>query len=335
MAIALPGDMRLIERTGDGPPEVLRPARGPLPQPVAGEVLVRVVAAGVNRPDCLQRKGGYPPPPGASKILGLEVAGVVVAVGDGVGEDAIGRSVTALVSGGGYAEYCVAAHDLCLPIPNGMGMDDAAALPENYFTVWTNVFQRGRLEAGQTFLVHGGSSGIGATAIQLAKAFGAQVFATAGSGEKCAFCEKLGADRAINYREEDFVEIVKGETEGRGVDLVLDMVGAPYLARNIEALVVEGRLVQIAFLQGSKTEFNMAPMMLKRLTLTGSTLRPRTVAQKKVIADELEAKVWPLLAQGRCLPVIHETFPLDDAAKAHALMETSTHMGKIMLEVAH
>ncbi len=331
MAVALSEEIAFVGQTGDGPPDVLVEMRGPLPTLGPGEVLIKTCAAGVNRPDCLQRRGGYPPPPGASPILGLELSGEIVACGEGVPEDALGRNVAALVTGGGYAEYCAAAYELCLPLPEGMDLLEAAALPETYFTVWTNVFQRGRLQAGETMLIHGGSSGIGTTAIQLAKAFGARVLATAGSQEKCAVCETLGAERSINYREADFVTMVKEVTGGEGVDLIIDMVGAPYLERNIEALAVEGRLVQIAFLEGSKTEFNMAPVMRKRLTITGSTLRPRTVAQKRLIAEDLLEKVWPLLGKGQCRPIIHETFPLGEAAKAHALMESSAHIGKIML----
>jgi putative PIG3 family NAD(P)H quinone oxidoreductase len=314
---------------------------GATPRPGPGEVLIKVHTAGVNRPDVLQRQGGYPPPPGASPVLGLEVAGTIAAIGDGVatGEGAapwrVGDEVCALVAGGGYAEYCVAPAAQCLPVPKGMTLADAAALPETFFTVWTNVFQRGRLGRGETFLVHGGTSGIGTTAIQLAHAFGARVLTTAGSDEKCAFCEKIGADKAINYRTADFAEAVKELTGGKGVDVILDMVGGPYLERNVRALAVEGRLVQIAFLQGSKVEsFDFTPMMLKRLTLTGSTLRPRSVAQKAEIARELRQKVWPLLEAGTVRPVIHTTFPLAEVAEAHRLMESSRHIGKIMLAVA-
>lgn len=330
---ALPETMTYIKQDGDGPPEVLVPDQRALPQPAAGEVLIQVAAAGVNRPDVLQRKGGYPPPPGASDIPGLEIAGTVVALGAGVPAEAMGRQVCALVTGGGYAAYCPAAYDLCLPLPQGFDMVQAAALPETFFTVWTNVFQRGRLAAGETCLIHGGSSGIGTTAIQLAKAFGAKVLTTAGSAEKCAACRELGADAAINYREQDFAEAVKELTDGKGVDVILDMVGGPYIAKNVASLAVEGRLVQIAFLQGSKAEINFLPMMLKRLTLTGSTLRPRTVAQKKVIADELRDKVWPLLAAGKVKPIVHKIFPLAQASEAHRLMESSNHIGKIVLQV--
>ncbi len=330
---ALPETMRYIKQDGAGGPEVLVPDNRPLPEPAEGEVLVEVAAAGVNRPDCMQRSGNYPPPPGASDILGLEIAGTVVAVGPGVPETELGRKVCALVTGGGYAEYCTAARDLCLPLPEGYDMVRAGALPETFFTVWTNVFQRGRLVSGEDVLIHGGSSGIGTTAIQLASHFGARVFATAGNAEKCAFCEELGADAAINYREEDFVARIKELTGGAGVDLILDMVGGPYLAKNLSCLALEGRLVQIAFLKGSKVEFDFLPMMMRRLTITGSTLRPRTVAQKKLIADDLLDKVWPLLSGGTVAPVIHKVFPLEEAAEAHRLMESSRHIGKIMLKI--
>jgi NADPH2:quinone reductase len=308
---------------------------GATPRPGPGEVLIKVHTAGVNRPDVLQRQGGYPPPAGASPILGLEVAGTIVATGGDAAPWRVGDEVCALVAGGGYAEYCVAPAPQCLPVPKGMTVADAAALPETFFTVWTNVFQRGRLGRGETLLVHGGTSGIGTTAIQLAHAFGARVLATAGSDEKCAFCEKIGADRAINYRAANFAEAVKELTGGKGADVILDMVGGPYLERNVRALAVEGRLVQIAFLQGSKVgSFDFMPVMLKRLTLTGSTLRPRSVAQKAEIARELREKVWPLLEAGTVRPVIHKTFPLAEVAEAHRLMESSKHIGKIMLAVA-
>ena len=330
----LPENMTAIEIAEPGGPEVLRPTTRPLPSYGEGDVLIKVAAAGVNRPDCMQREGGYPPPPGAPDIPGLELAGSIVAVGPGVTGLAVGDQVCALVAGGGYAEYCAAAADLCLPLPTGFSMAEAAALPETFFTVWTNVFQRGRLQAGETILIHGGSSGIGTTAIQLAKHFGARVFVTAGSAEKCRACETLGADQAINYREADFVQTVKELTDGAGVDLILDMVGGDYMPRNVEALAVEGRLVQIAFLRSPKMEFNFLPMMLKRLTLTGSTLRPRTVAQKAVIAEELHDQVWPLLNEGKVKPVMDSTYPLADAAGAHARMESSGHIGKIVLEIS-
>ncbi len=331
MPDALPKDMTVIEIPEPGGPEALKPGRRPLPFPGAEEVLVRVAAAGVNRPDVMQRKGMYPPPPGAPDTPGLEIAGEVVAVGEGVSSPGVGDSVCALVAGGGYAEYCLAPAALCLPWPEGMDAISAAALPETFFTVWTNVFDRGGLKSGERFLVHGGSSGIGTTAIQLANAFGATVYATAGTTEKCEACKKLGADAAINYREEDFVERIEALTEGKGVNLILDMVAGDYLPRNLKCLAVEGRLVQIALQNGPKVEMNLLPVMLKRLTITGSTLRPRSVAQKAEIAASLKAKVWPLLAGGKVKPVIHATFPLEKAAEAHALMESSKHIGKILL----
>jgi putative PIG3 family NAD(P)H quinone oxidoreductase len=325
--------MTAIEIREPGGPEVLVPTRRPRPEPGPGEVLVRVAAAGVNRPDVLQRLGGYPPPPGASDIPGLEIAGAIAALGEGVAGWAPGDEVSALVTGGGYAEYCAAPAVQCLPVPAGLGLAEAAAMPETFFTVWSNVFDRGGLAAGESFLVHGGSSGIGTTAIQLAKAFGARVFATAGSAEKCAACEALGAERAINYREEDFVAVVKAATGGKGLDLVLDMVGGDYVQRNIEALRPDGRLVYIAFLGGSKVEVNLLPLMLKRLTLTGSTLRARSPEFKGAIAENLRRKVWPLIERGEVKPVIAESFPLARAAAAHRLMESSTHIGKIVLTI--
>jgi NADPH:quinone reductase len=331
MAAPLPRDMTAIEIAQPGGPEVLKPGRRPVPVPGAGEVLIEVAAAGVNRPDVLQRQGGYAPPPGASDIPGLEVAGKIVAVGDGAGAWKVGDSVCALLAGGGYAEYCAAPAPQCLPVPGKLDLIHAAALPETFFTVWTNVFDRGRLQRGETFLVHGGSSGIGTTAIQLAHAFGARVIATAGSNEKCEACRKLGADIAVNYRTEDFAAKVMEATEGKGADVILDMVGGDYIPKNLNCLAVEGRLVQIAFLKGSKAEINLAPIMMKRQTLTGSTLRPRSVAQKAVIAQSLRQKVWPLLESGKIAPVIYKTFPLSQAAEAHKLMESSAHVGKIVL----
>lgn len=327
----IPATMTAIEIEGDGgPPEVLKPTTRDVPAPAAGEVLVKVAYAGVNRPDCIQRSGGYPPPPGASDIPGLEIAGEVVAVAEGVGNWAVGDRVCALVAGGGYAEYCAAPADTCSPIPAGYSLEEAAAIPENYYTVWTNVFERGRLAKGETILIHGGSSGIGTTAIQLAHHFGATVYATAGSAEKCQVCTDLGADRAINYRDEDFVAVMK---EAGGADVILDMVGGDYIQRNVDCLKIEGRLVQIAFLQSGVVErFDFRKMMVKRLTLTGSTLRPRTVAQKAAIARQLEAQVWPLLEARTVKPVMYKTFPLAEAAAAHALMESSLHVGKIMLK---
>jgi len=327
----LPATMTAIEITQPGGPEVLKPTTRPVPAAGDGEVLVKVAFAGVNRPDCLQRAGGYPPPPGASDIPGLEIAGEVVAVGPGVTRWKVGDPVCALVAGGGYAEYCTAPADTCSPPPRGYGLAEAAALPENYYTVWTNVFERGRLQKGETILIHVGSSGIGTTAIQLAHAFGAKVFATAGSADKVKVCEELGAARGINYRDEDFVEVMK---EAGGADVILDMVGGPYIQRNLDCLKLEGRLVQIAFLQPPVVDkFNFLKVMTQRLTITGSTLRPRTVAQKAAIARQLEDKVWPLLEAGTVKPLIHSTFPLADAAGAHALMESSQHIGKILLEV--
>ncbi len=314
-----------------GGPDVLVPEQIERPDPGMAHVLIKIAAAGVNRPDVLQRNGGYPPPPGAPLTPGLEVAGEVVALGEKCTRYEVGDKVCALVPGGGYAEYCVAAEDNTLPVPEGMTLIAAAGVPETYFTVWTNVFQRGRLQAAETFLVHGGTSGIGSTAIMLARQFGAKVIATAGSNDKCARCLELGADIAINYRTQDFVAVMK--EHGLQADLVLDMVGGDYVARNFKVMALEGRIVQIAFQQASKIEIDLLPIMLKRLTFTGSTLRPRTVAQKAVIARELEAKVWPLLAAGKCRPVIHATFPLVDAAAAHRMLESSVHVGKIILTV--
>jgi putative PIG3 family NAD(P)H quinone oxidoreductase len=322
---------RAVEIARPGGPEVLVPARRPRPSPGPGEVLIAVEAAGVNRPDVLQRQGHYPPPPGASDIPGLEVAGVVVALGEGVGEWAVGDRVCALLAGGGYAEYAAAPAPQCLPIPRGLTPVEAAALPETFFTVWTNVFERGRLRAGETLLVHGGSSGIGTAAIALAHAFGARVLATAGSAAKCAACEALGATRAINYRGEDFVAAVKETTGGRGADVVLDMVGGDYTPRNIECLALEGRLVQIAFLHGSRVQIDLLPVMQRRLVITGSTLRPRSVAEKGAIAGALRGQVWPLIEEGRVRPLIHATFPLERAGDAHRLMESGEHIGKIVL----
>jgi NADPH:quinone reductase len=323
--------MIAIEIAGFGGPEVLKPVQRPKPKPAPGELLVEVAAAGVNRPDVLQRQGGYRPPPGASDIPGLEIAGRVVALGDGVTGWRLGDSVTALVAGGGYAEYCTAPAPQCLAVPQGLNMIQAAAVPETFFTVWTNVFERGRLRTGETFLVHGGSSGIGTTAIQLAHAFGSPVFTTAGSAEKCAACVKLGADRAIDHKREDFVAVIDEATGGRGVDVILDMVGGGYITRNLKILAVEGRLVQIAYLQGGKAEIDLGQVMVKRQTITGSTLRPRSVAEKGAIAAQLKEKVWPLLEAGKIAPVIYKTFPLAEAAAAHQLMESSAHIGKIVL----
>ncbi|WP_374305323.1 NAD(P)H-quinone oxidoreductase [Methylocella sp.] len=324
--------MRYAYFEGAGGPEVVRVGEGAKPEPRAGEVLIEVMAAGVNRPDCAQRRGVYPPPPGESDVPGLEVAGRVVALGEGAVALKVGDEVCALLGSGGYAEFARAAEALCLPVPSGLSLVEAAALPEAAFTVFDNVFTRGRLAPGETLLVHGGSSGIGSMAIQLATALGAKVVATAGSDEKCAFCQSLGAELAINYRTQDFVAEAKAFTGGAGVDVILDMVGAPYFARNLSALALEGRLVEIACLGGAKLEgANLWPLILRRLTVTGSTLRARTLTQKAAIAAALREKVWPLVAAGRVKPVIAARFPLEKAGGAHALMESSAHMGKIAL----
>jgi NADPH2:quinone reductase len=330
----IPQTMTYVHAEGAGGPDVLRLVSGPVPATKPDEVLIRVLAAGVNRPDVAQRQGSYPPPPGASPILGLEVAGEVAAVGGEVTQWRIGDHVCALTNGGAYAEYCTAPATQCLPWPSGYDGVRAGALPETSFTVWANLFQLGRLSPGETALVHGGSSGIGVTAIQFAHEFGARIFATAGSDDKCVACLRLGADAAINYRTQDFAAEVKTLTEGRGVDVILDMVGAPYMTRNVRSLAVDGRLVIIAFLEGSKVpEFDFISVLVRRLTIAGSTMRPRTTAQKGAIAAELLAKVWPVLDAGRCPPVIHATFPLAQVAEAHRLMESSQHIGKIMLTV--
>ncbi len=327
----LPDSMSVIEIAAPGGPEMLRPARRPVPVPGPDEVLVKVEAAGVNRPDVLQRQGNYPPPKGASDLPGLEVAGTAAALGPGVQGFAEGDAVCALVAGGGYAEYCIAPAPQCLPVPKGLSMVEAGAVPETFFTVWDNLFTRGRLAPGESCLIHGGASGIGTTAIQLAHAIGAQVFATAGTAEKCAACVALGAERAINYRTEDFCEVVKEATGKRGVDVVLDMVGGSYFARNLDALAVEGRIVFIATLGGATAELPIFRLMMKRATVTGTTLRARTVAQKAPIAAALRAQAWPLIEAGKVRPRIHATFPLTEAAAAHALMEADTHIGKIVL----
>lgn len=333
MNSTLPDSMEVIEITAAGGPEVLMPARRPLPRPAAGEVLIHVAAAGVNRPDCLQRQGSYPPPPGASDLPGLEVAGTIVALGRGVSDFREGDRVCALLAGGGYAEYCTAPAAQCLPVPKGLDMIQAAVLPETFFTVWTNVFERGRLRSGESFLVHGGASGIGTTAIQLARAFGSRVFATVGSVRKVEICIGLGAEQVINYKEADFVSVIRKATGGRGVDVILDMVGGDYVQRNLSILAAEGRLVQIAFLKGAKMELNLGPLMMKRLTLTGSTLRSRAVEEKAPIARALQQNVWPLLEAGKVKPVIFQTFLLREAAEAHRLMESDRHIGKIVLQV--
>jgi len=334
MGTSLPETMTCIEIRAPGGPEQLVPATRPCPRPKAHEVLIAVAAAGVNRPDIVQRKGLYPPPPGASDLLGLEVAGTVIAAGADVTWPRAGDEVCALTPGGGYATHCVTPASACLPFPRGFDAIQSAALPETFFTVWHNVFERGALKAGETFLVHGGSSGIGTTAIQLAHAFGAFVATTAGSDEKCAACRALGADLAINYRTADFVEEIKTKAPGGGIDVILDMVGGDYTPRNLRALKPDGRLVQIAFLGGAKIEIDMTPVMVKRLTLTGSTLRPRDNTFKARLAATLKENVWPLIEAGKIRPVIQATFPLTAAAEAHRLLESGSHIGKIVLVAA-
>ncbi|MBR9971556.1 NAD(P)H-quinone oxidoreductase [Magnetospirillum sulfuroxidans] len=329
----LPETMTCIEISTPGAADVLTPVQRPLPAVAKGQVLIKVAAAGINRPDVLQRQGAYPAPPGASDLPGLEVAGTIAALGDDVDGWAVGDAVCALTAGGGYAEYAVSAARHCLAVPAGLDLVQAAALPETLFTVWHNVFERGGLKAGERFLVHGGASGIGTTAIQLAKALGATVFATANGAAKCAACRDLGADRAIDYAAEDFVEVIKAETGGKGVDVILDMVGGDYLPRNVKCLAMDGRLVNIAFLKGPVAEMNMMPVMLKRLTLTGSTLRPQSDEAKARMAEGLKTAVWPLVAAGRIRPLIHAVFPLAQAAEAHRLMESNVHVGKIVLTV--
>ena len=323
--------MRAIEITKPGGPEVLQMTQRPMPTAGHGQVVLKVAYAGVNRPDALQRAGMYAPPPTASDLPGLEASGTIVAIGDGVAGLSIGDQVCALLPGGGYAEYVMTPAAHCLPVPEGLSLKEAACLPETFFTVWSNVFTRGGLKAGERFLVHGGSSGIGTTAIQLANAFGARVFATAGSAEKCAACVALGAEKAINYKEEDFVEVMKAEG---GADLILDMVGGDYIPRNVKVLANDGRLVQIAFLQGPVVELNFAMMMMKRLTITGSTLRPQSDLAKARIAQDLREVVWPLIARGKIKPVMDSTFDFSEAAGAHARMESSGHIGKIVMTVA-
>lgn len=325
--------MRVIEISQFGPPEVLKLAERPDPVAGPGEVLIDVAAAGVNRPDVIQRLGKYPPPPGASDLPGLEVAGTVAALGHGVTGFAVGDEVCALVAGGGYAERANVPQEQCLPVPRGLSLIEAAAIPETYFTVWTNVFERGHLTRGESILIHGGTSGIGTTAIQLAHAFGSHVLTTAGSDQKCEAAIRLGAAHAFNYRAIDWVAGAKEATDGRGVDLVLDIVGGDYIARNLDALAIEGRLVQIAFLKSAKAELDFSVMMRKRLWITGSTLRPRSPAQKGVIAQQLRQRVWPLLESRTVRPIIHQVFPLAQAADAHRLMEAGSHIGKIVLDV--
>ncbi|MDE2135829.1 MAG: NAD(P)H-quinone oxidoreductase [Gammaproteobacteria bacterium] len=324
--------MTAIEIREPGPPQVLRAVRRPLPQPKAGEVLIRVAAAGVNRPDVLQRKGLYPAPPGASDIPGLEVAGVVVAVGEGVTDPALGARVCALLAGGGYAEYATAPAVQCLPAPTQLSLEEAAALPETFFTVWFNVFERARLRSGETLLVHGGASGIGTSAILLGKAFGARLIVTAGTAAKCAACRELGADHAINYHEQDFVEATLRATDGRGADVILDMVGGDYVARNIAAAATNARIAVIAHQGGAKAEIDLRPLMVKRLTISASTLRAQSVESKGRLAAALRQQVWPLFATKRLKPLIHARFPLADAASAHKLMESDAHIGKIVLD---
>jgi NADPH:quinone reductase len=330
---SVPETMTAIEISTPGGPEALKPKTLPTPKPAAGQILVKVAAAGVNRPDLMQRAGLYPPPPGHSPLPGLEIAGEVAAVGQGVTRWKLGDKVCALVNGGGYAQYCLAEEPIALPIPAGLDMVQAGAVPETFFTVWNNVFERGRLTAGEWFLVHGGTSGIGTTAIQLAKAFGAKVIATAGSPEKCKACLEIGADRAINYKTEDFVAAAREATGGKGIDVTLDMVGGDYTERNIAAAAEEGRIVQIAVLGGAEVKINIARVMMKRVTLTGSTLRPRTREAKAGFARALEAKVWPLLASGKVRVVMDSTFPLAKAADAHRRLESGAHVGKVVLVV--
>ncbi len=329
----IPNKMTAIGIEHPGGPEVLKPVEMDVPEPSPGELLIKVASAGVNRPDVLQRQGGYPPPPGAPETPGLEIAGTVVGAAGLPKRYKIGDEICALVPGGGYAEYCTVAEDNALPVPDGLSMMEAAGVPETFFTVWTNVFERAQLKSGESFLVHGGSSGIGTTAIMLACAFGARVFSTAGSPDKCKVCEDLGAEICVDYRQADFVETLRSATDKRGVDVILDMVGGDYIPRNIKLAAADGRIVSIAFLQGSKIEVDFLPVMLKRLTLTGSTLRIRSVADKARIAGALEARVWPLIAAGKIKPIIHQIFDLKQAAAAHAMMESSKHIGKLILAV--
>lgn len=331
--MTLPARMTAIAIPTPGGPEVLVPQERDVPKPGAGEILVKVAAAGVNRPDVTQRKGHYPPPPGAPDIPGLEIAGEVVALGDGVTRWKLGDQVMSLVVGGGYAEYCLAHESHALPVPKGVSMVEAAAIPETFFTVWHNVFERGALQSGETLLVHGGSSGIGTTAIQLGKSFGARVIVTAGSADKCDACRKLGADVAIDYKTQDFVAVTKEQTGGKGANVILDMVGGDYIERNYEAAAVEGRIVQIAFMGSPKSTVDFRRIMLKRLHHTGSTLRSRSIEDKGAIARAIGAKVLPLIEAGKVKPILFKTFPLREAAAAHALMESSAHIGKIVLVV--
>lgn len=332
--MSMPSQMRFVDLPSFGAPDVMTHATGPCPSARSGEILIKVEAAGVNRPDVAQRQGNYPAPKDASPILGLEVAGEVVALGEGVTEFAIGDKVCGLSNGGGYAEYCVVPAGQALPWPKGYDAVKAAAVPETFFTVWANLFQMAGLTEGESVLIHGGSSGIGTTAIQLAKAFGATAYATVGSKEKCEACEKLGAAKAINYKTEDFAEVIKAETDGKGVDVVLDMIGASYFEKNLSVLAKDGCLSIIAFLGGNMAEkVNLSPIMVKRLTVTGSTMRPRTADEKRAIRDELLSEVWPLLEAGKVSPVIHSVVPFDDVVEAHRLMETSSHIGKIVMKL--
>jgi NADPH2:quinone reductase len=333
MQPSLPDHMQVVEISRPGGPEVLKTTTRAVPQPKPGEVLIRVAAAGVNRPDCMQRAGKYAPPPGASDLPGLEVAGTVVRLGEGVTQWKEGDLVCALTPGGGYAQFCITPAGHCLPVPKGWSLTQAASLPETFFTVWINVFERTRLAPGETLLVQGGSSGIGVAAIQLARAFGHRVFVTAGNAEKCAACEKLGAERAINYRTEDFVEVVKQLTEGKGADVILDMVGGDYVPRELKCLATDGRLSLIAFLGGSKATLEMSEILMRRLSITGSTLRPRTVEFKAAVAKSLRERVWPLIDAGKIRPVIYQVFPLTEASAAHVLIESGAHVGKIVMEV--
>lgn len=323
--------MRFVDLPTFGEPEAMKIVEGERPIPQAGEVLVKVAAAGVNRPDIAQRRGVYPPPPGASPVMGLELSGKVIELGEGVDSDILDQNVCALANGGAYAEYAVVPASQCLRIPNGLSMIEAAALPETFFTVWTNVFDRAQLTAGESILIHGGSSGIGSTAIQLAKAMGATVYTTAGSEEKCEFCRSIGADLAINYKTKEFEKEVMAATDSKGVDVILDMVGGDYIQKNLQVAAVDGRVVSIAFLNGPQNELNLLPMMLKRLTITGSTLRPRSAKDKADIAENLEKNVWPLIEAGKITPKIDAVFPIEQVVEAHTLMESSRHMGKIVL----
>tara|TARA_B100000945_G_scaffold316353_1_gene317118 strand:- start:933 stop:1940 length:1008 start_codon:yes stop_codon:yes gene_type:complete len=328
----IPESMNYIQIEKHGDPDVLKLRSQSVPEPDLNEVLMRVEAAGVNRPDIMQRKGLYPPPPGATNVLGLEVSGTVVKKGKNVTEPEVGSQVCALLSCGGYAEYCLASASNCLPVPKKISLRHAAGIPETFFTVWANVFARGQLKSGETMLVHGGSSGIGTTSIQLGKAFGATVYTTAGNQEKCEFCKKLGADAAINYNENDFESEIKILTENKGVDIILDMVGGSYFPKNINILAYQGRLLQIALMQGYKAEVDFRPLLMKRVTLTGSTLRHRSIKEKAELAQSLRKEVWPLMDSGTIRPIIHQTFPLEKAADAHRLMENSNHIGKILLK---